>query len=135
MKKLLVSALLIGALMTTGQALAATTVQPPTSIGTYVDFYHDVRLQWKPVAGAVAYKVYLAEGFNAKKGFTLQHTLTDYSLRYINRQYWVMDYVSTPKIEWYTIRVTSVDKNGNESAPVIANVNVWRQALLIQKES
>jgi hypothetical protein len=127
MKKLMIAVLLISSLLTNGQAFAATTsVQPPVGVGTYVDFYHDVRLQWKPVVGAVAYKVYLADGYNAKSGFVLQHTLTNYTLRYINRQYRIYDYVSTPKIQWYTIRVISVDKNGKESVPFTTSVNVWR---------
>lgn len=125
MKKLLSACLLSASLLSAGQAFAATTVQPPTSVGTYVDFYHETRLQWKPVAGAVAYKVYIADGYNAKSGFVYQHTVPSSAVRY-SRGYWIFDYVTTPKIEWVTIHTTSIDKNGNESAPVITNVNVWR---------
>lgn len=124
-KKLILVALLAMSLGVSN-TFAASTVQPPSSVGTYVDFYHDVRLQWKPVQGAASYKIYLADGYNAQTGFKLDHTLTNYTLRYVNRQYWIYDYVSTPKIQWYTIRVTSVDKYGNESTPFTTSVNVWR---------
>lgn len=126
MKKLMVSVLLIASLLVSGQAFASTIVQPPSSVGTYVDFYHDVRLQWKPVQGAVAYKVYLADGYGTRKGFVLQFTLNDYVLRWVGRQWVIQTDVSTPKIQWYTIKTTSIDKNGNESAPCYTNVNVWR---------
>ncbi|MDP4163080.1 MAG: hypothetical protein Q8898_08255 [Bacillota bacterium] len=125
MKKLIVSLLLIMSICT-GAFAATTSVQPPISVGTYVDFNHEVRLQWKPVPGAVAYKVYLAQGYNAKTGFKLQYTLKNYSLIYDGRQYWIISYVSTPKISWDTIRVTSIDKYGHESIPCVTNVNVWR---------
>jgi hypothetical protein len=125
LKKLILVALLVMSLGVSN-TFAASTVQPPSSVGTYVDFYHDVRLQWKPVQGAVSYKIYAAKGYNAQTGFKLDHTLINYSLRYINRQYWIVDYAQTPEISWYTIRVTSVDKYGNESSPCVTNVNVWR---------
>jgi fibronectin type 3 domain-containing protein len=107
-------------------AFADTMVQPPTSVGTYSDFGKSIRLQWKPVTGAVSYNVYIAQGYNVQSGFVLNHKLTNYSLTYINRQYWIRDYVSVKKLGWYTVRVTSVDKDGNESAPCTTIVNVIR---------
>lgn len=125
MKKYLISLLLVASLFA-GQAFAATTIQAPAAVGTYVDFYHDVRLQIKPVSGAVAYKVYLANGYNAKTSFVLKQTITNPIALYINRQHWIQTAVSTPKIQWYTIRVTTADRYGHESAPFTTSVNVWR---------
>jgi hypothetical protein len=123
-KKLLMVFILLMSFAT--YAFADTTVQPPTSVGTYNDFGKSIRLQWKPVYGSTSYNIYIAKGYNAQSGFVLDHKLINYSLVYINRQYWIRDYMYVKRLGWYTVRVTSVDKDGNEYTPCNAVVNVIR---------
>lgn len=136
-KKLLAGITIVGALAFgfgfTSQPLIqhayASTIsqaKPVSSIGTYNDFGQIIDLQWKQTLGAHSYNVYLAKGYNARTGFTFQKSVPYTSIRYINRQYWVVSNINTPTMGWYTVEVTAVDVNGIESAPCYASVNIIR---------
>lgn len=100
--------------------------QPVTSIGNYNDFGKAIRLDWKPVTGAVSYNIYVSPGYGKTSGFTLDHKLTNYAVRYFNRRYVIVDYVTVPTFGWYTVEVVGVDSNGVEGTPGYCSVNVIR---------
>lgn len=131
MKKILALFSLLVILLFGGNSVLAKTTKistavAPTSVGSYVDFYKDVRLQWKPTVGAVSYNIYVGEGYLPKSFKKVSSGIISLGVTYFYP--YITSYFTYTKIGWYSFYVTAVDKNGTETPKplVYGHVNCWR---------